>query len=282
MRRNVFKRATAALLGATAITFAAPAVTATATTPPATQATNLPSGHTLMPGQSIISGETELLMQPDGNLVLYLNNDSGRHGPALWASGTYGNPGAYAYMQPDGNFVVYRQNGGPDSGGALWSTGTWGHPDAVISLLNGELGLGGPGGYWQTLLRFGPEAGGANDRFGPLPSTLDGHRWIESNSVWLVMQADGNLVLYRKRDGAALWSTGTYGHLGKYTYATASGSADENALQVFELDTGSSRLWSIPLKGRPGDYAKVQDDGNFVLYGSDGTARWSTGTWGNW
>ncbi|MGW4384399.1 hypothetical protein [Kitasatospora sp. NPDC004531] len=279
MRKNVFKRTTAALLGAAAIALAAPAGTAAATTPPATQGTVLSTGKQLLPGQSMISGATELVMQDDGNLVLHLDNDSGRRGPVLWSIGTWGNPGAYAFMQPDGNFVVYRQGGGPDTGGALWSTGTWGHPGAALSLLNGSLDVIGQGGYWQAVTEFGPGSG--KDRFGPLPSTLDGHRWIESNSVWLVMQADGNLVLYRKRDGAALWSTGTYGRSG-YTYATAAGSTNESALQLINFDAGSFPIWSLPIKGRPGDYAVVQDDGNFVLRSSDGTARWSSGTWGNW
>ncbi|MFD7639412.1 hypothetical protein ACFV4P_02040 [Kitasatospora sp. NPDC059795] len=279
MRKNVFKRATAALLGAVVLALATPAG-ANAAVPADPYGTNLLSGQKLTPGQSVISGETELVMQTDGNLVLYLDNDSGRRGPALWATGSYGNPGAYASMQPDGNFVVYRQDGGPDSGGALWSSGTWGHPGAAASLVNGWLLIGGPTGYLQTIVRFGRGTDG--DRFGPLPSTMDGNHWIESNSVWLVMHADGNLVLYRKRDGAVLWSTGTYGYSSTYTWATASGSANESALQLFNFGTGSFPIWSIPIKGRPGDWAKVQDDGNFVLYGSDGTARWSTGTWGNW
>ncbi|MFF2549200.1 hypothetical protein ACFVUY_42490 [Kitasatospora sp. NPDC058063] len=54
-------------------------------------------------------------MQADGNLVLYKMD-----GTAIWASGTYNHPGAYALMQADGNFVVYDANGS-----ALWSTGTW-------------------------------------------------------------------------------------------------------------------------------------------------------------
>ncbi len=56
---------------------------------------------------------TKLLMQQDGNLVLYHN------GKARWSTGTNGNPGAYFVMQNDGNAVVYSQNNKP-----LWSTHT--------------------------------------------------------------------------------------------------------------------------------------------------------------
>ncbi|RTZ89777.1 MAG: lectin [Deltaproteobacteria bacterium] len=55
----------------------------------------------------------KLLMQQDGNLVLY------HGGKAKWSTGTNGNPGAYFIMQNDGNAVVYSKNNK-----ALWSTNT--------------------------------------------------------------------------------------------------------------------------------------------------------------
>jgi len=51
----------------------------------------------------------KLVMQNDGNLVLY-----GPNGP-VWASNTSGNRGAYLVLQDDGNLVIYK---------AVWSTGT--------------------------------------------------------------------------------------------------------------------------------------------------------------
>lgn len=60
----------------------------------------------------------ELLMQDDGNLVIYDTT-----GAARWASNTYGNPGASALMQDDGNFVVY-----DSKYNALWATNTYGNP----------------------------------------------------------------------------------------------------------------------------------------------------------
>jgi hypothetical protein len=64
----------------------------------------LESGQTLPASQYLTSssGRCRLVMQTDGNLVLY--NDAGR---ALWFSGTAGNPGAYLAMQAgDGNLVI--------------------------------------------------------------------------------------------------------------------------------------------------------------------------------
>ncbi|MFI5491293.1 hypothetical protein [Actinoplanes sp. NPDC051859] len=51
-------------------------------------------------------GKALLVMQSDGNPVLYDEN-----GRARWASNTNGNWGAYAYFQPDGNLVVYSASG---------------------------------------------------------------------------------------------------------------------------------------------------------------------------
>lgn len=50
-------------------------------------------------------GKSLLIMQTDGNLVLYDENRIAR-----WWTGTQGNPGAYAYFQTDGNLVVYSAN----------------------------------------------------------------------------------------------------------------------------------------------------------------------------
>jgi hypothetical protein len=62
------------------------------------------------------SAATEAIMQGDGNFVLYSSS-----GAALWASGTNGNSGADLVVQNDGNVVIYSA-----AGAALWSTGTAG------------------------------------------------------------------------------------------------------------------------------------------------------------
>jgi YD repeat-containing protein len=51
-----------------------------------------------------------LVMQGDGNLVLYSN------GQGVWHTNTWGHPGARLHVQNDGNLVVYDVNGI-----ALWS-----------------------------------------------------------------------------------------------------------------------------------------------------------------
>ena len=86
----------------------------------------LGEGVTLGAGQFVLSpdGRFELVMQADGNLVVYA---AGRTG-ALWASGTSGDRDASLAMQDDGNLVVYR----PSSTGAVRPAAT------------GNAGPGGP------------------------------------------------------------------------------------------------------------------------------------------
>lgn len=78
--------------------------------------------------QSISSPDKQfsLIMQGDGNLVLY-----GLNHRARWASNTGGRGGVQAIMQGDGNLVVY-----DSSHRALWSSGTGGHPLAWLVVSN--------------------------------------------------------------------------------------------------------------------------------------------------
>lgn len=81
-------------------------------------------GDSLAVGESITAadGQFTLIMQNDGNLVLYRTG-----GPARWATGTYGRTVARAIMQYDGNFVLYGPGGEP-----IWTTATYGHPGAWL------------------------------------------------------------------------------------------------------------------------------------------------------
>lgn len=84
------------------------------------------SGQSLGQGQSRSScdGRFTLVLQGDGNLVLYHNGVG-----AIWATGT--NSGTSLVMQGDGNLVLYNW-----AGQALWSTATNGYPDARLLVQN--------------------------------------------------------------------------------------------------------------------------------------------------
>lgn len=76
--------------------------------------------RTLNPGDSVDSGRVRLVMQEDGNLVLY----SDATNASLWATGTTGVN--VAVLQSDGNFVVYPRNAAGNPFFARWQSGTSG------------------------------------------------------------------------------------------------------------------------------------------------------------
>jgi hypothetical protein len=66
-------------------------------------------------------GGERLVMQNDGNLVLYSNS-----GP-IWSSKTIGNTGAFLNVQDDGNLVIYRYGSHTETkNNALWASDTRG------------------------------------------------------------------------------------------------------------------------------------------------------------
>lgn len=98
-------------------------------------------GQRLEKNQSLTSqnGVYTLILQEDGNLVIYTN------GRAIWSSGTAGRAVSYAIMQNDGNFVIY---GYPS---AVWDTDTVGTRNPVLIMQNdGNLVLYGWRYVWDS------------------------------------------------------------------------------------------------------------------------------------
>jgi hypothetical protein len=67
-------------------------------------------------GMALTNCKGTLVMQTDGNFVLYNEN-----GTPIWATGTYGNTGDDTVFQTDGNLVVYTASGVP-----IWASNTYG------------------------------------------------------------------------------------------------------------------------------------------------------------
>ncbi|WP_308013979.1 hypothetical protein [Streptantibioticus parmotrematis] len=247
-------------------------------TAPAGNGTTLASGQELLAGQSLSNAAMTLTMQTDGNLVAYLKTGASGNGPAVWSSHTNGNAGAYAIMQMDGNFVVYKKGGGPATGGALWSSGTYGHGGAYASLQSdGNLVVyKGSSALWSSGTWRRSQTIASNTK-------MTAGWWTQSTTTRLVMQADGNLVLYRDSDGVALWSAKSNGNAGAYAYMQSDGNF------VVYKSTGApgkgGALWSSGTYGNSGAYAVAQNDGNLVVYKKGGSATaggqlWTTGTSG--
>jgi hypothetical protein len=107
-------------------------------------ANSLNPNQSLYVNQSLISANAkyQLIMQADGNLVLYrLYN---RY--ALWSSGTAGCDVLRVVMQGDGNLVIYQPNGR-----AIWASGTAGNPGSFLVLQDdGNLVIYKPKPIWAT------------------------------------------------------------------------------------------------------------------------------------
>lgn len=121
----------------------------------------LPAGTVLEKGETYTSpdGKYRIVMQEDGNLVVYQKQADGKETP-IFATGTHvNNPyrlgvGERAVMQTDGNLVVYSQ-----AGGAVWASDTAGDTNAQLALQNdGNLVIyGKDGAVWDAR---GHNAGG--------------------------------------------------------------------------------------------------------------------------
>jgi hypothetical protein len=218
----------------------------------ATPASTLNPGGTLSAGQELGSpdGHYDLLMQSDGNLVLYTAG-----GRALWSSKTGGQTGDQAVMQTDGNLVLYDA-----SSQAIWSTNTSGADCAHLTLQDdGNLVLyGTSGAVWASNT--------VNSVLDPGETLTAGEEIVAYHEQYrLIMQGDGNLVLYNSA-GKALWSTGTWGEPGNHVVMQGDGN-----LVVYS--SGGRAMWNSKTEGNNGARLIVQDDGNLVIY------RGSTPVW---
>jgi len=215
------------------------------------------------------NGLAQLYMQDDGNLVLYFRY--GSQWLAQWATGTQGNPGAYAVMQAsDGNFVVY----GPQ-GNVLWASNTAGVANCVIAVQDdGNVVIYDPQGHarWATWTAYMPG-------LGPNQTLIAGQDLTSPNGLTrLCMQDDGNLVLYflYGSQWVPQWTSGTQGNPGAYAEMQAS---DGNFVVY---GPQGNALWASNTAGVPNCVVVVQNDGNLVVYDPQGHARWASNTcrWG--
>ncbi|MGW6782559.1 FG-GAP-like repeat-containing protein [Streptomyces sp. NPDC054987] len=130
----------------------------------------IPAGTTLTSGQEYSSGNSKLVMQSDGNLVL-LTKD----GKQLWATGTSGKPGATARMQSDGSFVILSA----DAKSTLWSTKTTTPGSYAMLQPRGVLVIYTPSGQslWTSGSQSRPDynADGFTD---VAVRDVNGHLWI--------------------------------------------------------------------------------------------------------
>lgn len=291
--------AVGSLLGIATHSDAAPAPTATSTATAAAVNAKVPTGRpccgytSLRPGGSLRSTDPashsiesgglgagadnslatftpyRLELQSDGNLVEYRHTEG--HDVAMWATGTRSTTPTTLQFQSDGNVVLRNA-----AGKALWSTGTAGRPAAYFDVYgNGQVVTQDPTGH--ILSAHGPAqvtSPGTEVNWAITPSFYASSKITRALGV----QSDGNLVEYVYSGGSqrAVWSTGTAGVGTVRLVAQSDGN-----LVLRQVSTGRA-VWASGSHG-PTAYHQLdlQDDGNLVLYRTDGIRRvqavWSTG-----
>lgn len=210
-------------------------------------------------GQYLISPNSEYLlyMNTVGNLILFFWNTTPS---VLWQTGTSGHSGGYLYEQGwDGNLVLY------DSGGhAYWATNQY-SANSTLSLQNDAnliVYTSGGSPIWATNTVNSYLTGGQ--------TLYPGQYLQDANRLYqLIMQSDGNLVLYYTWSGRSgpLWASGTNGYNGAHAVMQTDGN-----LVVY--DTANIARWATGTNGYSGVYLGLQTDGNVVLYGTPGP--WNT------
>lgn len=103
-----------------------PAVVPAPDPDPAVRPDILRAGESLLRNESIENGNTVLVHQLDGNVVLYVAKR------AVWSSGTHGKATTALAMQADGNLVLYNGNT------PVWSTGTHGRTNGALVVQPGR------------------------------------------------------------------------------------------------------------------------------------------------
>ncbi|ATP29486.1 D-mannose binding lectin [Chromobacterium violaceum] len=83
---------------------------------------------------------------------------------------------------------------------------------------------------------------------------------LSTNGAYqLILQSDGNLVLYRMANHHPLWASNTNGKDAMRAIMQTDGN--------FVLyDFHGKPLWASGTNGKPGCFVTMQDDGNLVIY----------------
>jgi hypothetical protein len=110
-----------------------------------------------------------------------------------------------------------------------------------------------------------PSALGLNDTLIPGQSVFS-----PSGNFFATLQGDGNFVVYRAGNNTALWASNTPGKGGTKLIMQADGN--------LVLYTGGGQpIWASNTGGKGQSFARMQDDGNFVVY-IQGAPTWASNT----
>jgi len=235
-------------------------------------------GEVLQEGEKLVSGNGlyQLVMQNDGNLVLY-KVYQGYDPIVFWASNTVnkGTAPRRLVYQGDNNLVIYDANNG-----VLFTANTFGQApgtfilqdDGNAVIYNGEKKASWATGTNQPTWIMRSEQDpvnilkqGQTITIGQSISSLDGR-------YKCIVQADGNFVMYKNGNNAP-WATGTSSNIRPF-FLTLQGDGN-----LVLYDAKNRALWASGTNGKGASPRQLimQDDGNLVLYDAQSKPLWATG-----
>lgn len=231
-----------------------------------------------------------LILQPDGNLVLY-SGDS-----AVWATGTDGKGGAWLSIRDDGSFIVSTKenqtiwtspidassykgqivqwDGDTADQKTSWQVGYDGNrrwiPDWPTFQCLHDAGEGNAQPVSSDALDKLPDlndvwATCGADRLGQHGELLPG-TYLQAGDYKLVLQSNGDLVLWHGSSDA-VWSTRTNDNQTHYLELQTDGN-----LVLYTKDHHA--VWSTGTNGKTPGWLVLGDDGSLRLYDSQGTQIW--------
>jgi len=237
----------------------------------------LTTGNSISSNEMLVNNGNKLcaLMQSDGNFVIY----KGYKG-SIWASNTDGKgSGPFKLtMQDDGNLVIYEANGQP-----TWASNTWGKGTSPFKLIMQDDGnlviydVNGVATWASNTDETWTDNLVQNESIGD-------NQFLESVSgqFRLVMQHDGNLVLYEQQFGGVqtpIWASGTH-FIGVPPFKLV--MQEDGNLVVYDVNGKATWASGTCGKGSAPFKLVMQDDGNLVIYDSNQSATWATNTNRTW
>lgn len=220
----------------------------------------LAPGQSLGPGQSLTSpnGEYTLVMQTDGNLVLYRYNSQ-----VKWTANTHTKGGYKAVL--NGTLQVLNS-----SGKKVWESYIHDHSpdDNNVNYLrvqdDGNAVVYGHTARWWN--RYWQESDGQINSWRYIPSgtvMTPGTQYVNAG-YRLIFQGDGNLVIYDPNN-KALWHSKTQNKGGVRAVVQTDGN--------FVIYTANNvALWHTQTAGYPGSYLRLSAKGWLELM--QPVARW--------
>src|SRR6185436_1497222 len=97
-------------------------------------------------------------------------------------------------------------------------------------------------------------------------------RLVNANQdMHVIMQADGNLVLYRNEGHEALWHTATWGKPVVYALMEPDGN-------FVCRDVRHALYWSTGTNGNPGAYVLLDNGGDLIVFNAANRPIWDSNT----